>query len=61
VRPGIDGFLIESIEEGCAAVGKLGTIDRAACRRRAVEHFSADAVLARYLDLYARLVAKAST
>ena len=25
VRPGIDGFLIKSIEEGCEAVAKLGT------------------------------------
>ena len=57
VRPGIEGFLIESIEEGCEAIGKIGTIDRAACRRRAVEHFSADAVVARYLELYTRLVA----
>lgn len=53
VRPGIDGFLIESIEEGCEAVAKLGTIDRAACRHRAEDHFSARAVVARYLELYA--------
>jgi glycosyltransferase involved in cell wall biosynthesis len=58
VRQGVDGFLVQSIEEGCAAVGKLGTIDRATCRQRAVEHFSADAVLARYLELYTRLVAR---
>jgi glycosyltransferase involved in cell wall biosynthesis len=58
VRPGVDGFLIQSIGEGCEAVGKLGTIDRATCRQRAVEHFSADAVLARYLELYTRLVAR---
>ncbi len=58
VRPGIDGFLIESVEEGCAAVAKLGTIDRAACRHRAEEHFSARAVVARYLDLYAGMRAK---
>lgn len=58
VRQGVDGFLIQSIEEGCAAIGKLGTIDRATCRQRAVEHFSADAVLARYLELYTRLVAR---
>jgi glycosyltransferase involved in cell wall biosynthesis len=58
VRPGVEGFLVRSIEEGCAAVGKLATIDRAACRKRAVEHFSADAVLARYLELYTRLVAR---
>ncbi len=58
VRQGVDGFLVQSIEDGCAAVGKLDTIDRATCRRRAVEHFSADAVLARYLELYTRLVAR---
>lgn len=53
VRPGVDGFLIRSIEEGCEAVAKLGTIDRAVCRRRAEEHFSARAVVACYLKLYA--------
>ncbi|MDI1284439.1 MAG: glycosyltransferase [Reyranella sp.] len=57
VRPGIDGFLIQSIEEGCEAVAKLGTIDRAVCRRRVEEHFSPRAVVARYLDLYARMKA----
>jgi glycosyltransferase involved in cell wall biosynthesis len=58
VRPGIEGFLIESVEQGCEAVGKLATIDRAACRKRAVEHFSAEAVLARYLELYGRLISR---
>lgn len=57
VRPGIEGFLIRSVEEGCEAVGKLGTIDRAACRRRAEEAYSPDAVVSRYLDLYARVQA----
>ena len=52
VRPGIDGFLIRSIEEGCEAVGKLGTIDRASCRRRAEQEFAPDVVVSRYLDLY---------
>jgi glycosyltransferase involved in cell wall biosynthesis len=57
VRPGIDGFLIRSIEEGCEAVGRLGAIDRAACRRRAEEAFAPDVVVARYLDLYTRVQA----
>ncbi|SKA37206.1 Glycosyltransferase involved in cell wall bisynthesis [Enhydrobacter aerosaccus] len=52
VRQGIDGFLINSIEEGCEAVGKLHTIDRASCRRRAEEHYAPDVVVGRYLDLY---------
>jgi len=58
VRPGIDGFLIQSIEEGCAAVARLAMIDRAVCRRRAEDHFSPGAVVARYLELYARLWAR---
>ena len=54
VRPGVDGFLIRSIEEGCEAVARLDMIDRASCRRRAEEAYSPDAVVARYLGLYAR-------
>lgn len=55
VRPGIDGFLIRSIEEGCEAVAKVGAMDREGCRRRAEENFSPPAIVAQYLDLYARM------
>lgn len=58
VRPGIDGFLINSIEEGCEAVEHAGVLDRAECRRRVEELFSADAVVARYLDLYSKVRAR---
>ena len=61
VRPGVDGFLIRSIEEGCDAVGKLGTIDRATCRRRAEDAYSPEVVVDRYLDLYARAQAGLAT
>ena len=54
VRPGVDGFLIRSVEEGCEAVARLDTIDRAACRRRAEEAYSPEIVVDRYLDLYTR-------
>jgi glycosyltransferase involved in cell wall biosynthesis len=54
VREGVDGFLIGSIEEGCRAVAKLDTIDRAVCRRRAEEKFAPDVVVDRYVDLYER-------
>ncbi len=57
VREGVDGFLIRSIEEGCEAVGKLPTIDRAACRRRAEDNYSPDVVVDRYLQLYGRACA----
>jgi glycosyltransferase involved in cell wall biosynthesis len=52
VRQGVDGFLINSIEEGCEAVAKLDTIDRAGCRRRAEQEYSPDVVVARYVELY---------
>ncbi len=58
VRPGVDGFLIRSIEEGCDAVEHVGALDRRECRRRAVEHFSAEAVVARYIDLYSKVRAR---
>lgn len=58
VRPGVDGFLINSIEEGCEAVERVGALDRTECRRRAEDHFSAGAVVARYLDLYAKVRAR---
>jgi glycosyltransferase involved in cell wall biosynthesis len=52
VRSGQEGFLVTTAEEGCAAVRRLGEIDRAACRDRAERHFSVDAVLGRYVELY---------
>jgi glycosyltransferase involved in cell wall biosynthesis len=58
VRPGVDGFLVTSIEQGCEAVAKVGALDRASCRRRADELFSPNAVVARYDSLYGEIVAR---
>ena len=57
VRQGVDGFLITSIEEGCDAVARLGTIDRATCRRRAEQEYAPAVVVSRYFDLYERACA----
>lgn len=57
VRHGIDGFLVRSVEEGCAAVTQLASIDRASCRRRAEELYAPDVVVDRYFDLYGRVIA----
>ncbi len=59
VRQGVEGFLVQSVEEACAAVLRIGGIDRAACRRRAVEQFSADVIADRYERLYAGLLGAA--
>jgi glycosyltransferase involved in cell wall biosynthesis len=52
VRQGIEGFLITSIEQGCDAVARLHTIDRAACRKRAEQEYAPAVVVERYLALY---------
>jgi glycosyltransferase involved in cell wall biosynthesis len=52
VTEGETGFLAESVANLVSAVGRLGSIDRAACRRRAEERFSRDVVARAYAGLY---------
>jgi glycosyltransferase involved in cell wall biosynthesis len=56
VREGVEGFLIDGVEEGCRAVERLSTISRAQCRQRAEAEFSAEVVTARYQDIYQTMV-----
>lgn len=56
VRDGQEGFLIETVDEACRAVARLGEIGRQACRRRMEQQFSAPVVVGRYEELYSRLV-----
>jgi glycosyltransferase involved in cell wall biosynthesis len=56
VRPGIDGYLVNSIEAAVTAVEQLPTIDRANCRQRVEELFSAEVIVDRYEQLYQTLI-----
>ena len=58
VRPGVDGFLVNSVDEACDAVAKIATIHRSACRNRAEELFSASVVSEQYERLYKDRVAR---
>jgi glycosyltransferase involved in cell wall biosynthesis len=49
---GVTGFLVEDVAGAIDAVGRIGEIDRAACRRAAIERFSVERMADRYLDLY---------
>ncbi len=51
VEHGASGFLVADEAEAVAAVGRLGTLDRAAIRRHA-EHFSVARMVGRYLAAY---------
>jgi glycosyltransferase involved in cell wall biosynthesis len=52
VRDGQEGFLAETVEGLVAAVGRLATVNRAACRERVEKEFSADEAVRRYEELY---------
>lgn len=60
VRPGIEGFLVNTLEEACIAVEKLGNIDRHNCRQRAKQSFSADAIVHQYESLYYQVATQLS-
>jgi glycosyltransferase involved in cell wall biosynthesis len=56
VRNGVDGFLVDGVDDACDAVKKIDTIDRKSCRLRAETLFSADVVAGQYEALYASLL-----
>ena len=53
---GVTGFIFETEDEAVAALGKLGTIDRAAVRRRFEQRWTARRMAEDYLALYRRLI-----
>lgn len=52
IDDGVTGFLVGSVAEAIEAVGRLGEIDRAACRRAVERRFSVEAMADRYIALY---------
>jgi len=56
IDDGVTGFLVDTVDEAVAAIGRLDEIDRAACRRAAVERFSIDRMADRYLALYREIL-----
>lgn len=56
VRSGIDGYLVNNVEEACTAIQNLPQIDRRNCRQRAEQCFSASVVVAQYEQLHSSLI-----
>ncbi|WOD41519.1 glycosyltransferase [Nodosilinea sp. E11] len=52
VRPGVDGFLVNPVDEVVVAIQQLPAINRRHCRQRVESHFSAEAVVSQYEKLY---------
>jgi glycosyltransferase involved in cell wall biosynthesis len=57
VEHGRTGFLVEDVEAMAEAIGAVGSLDRALCRRAAEARFSVRRMTAAYLALYQRLAA----
>lgn len=53
---GVSGFVVSSVDEAVQALGRVGELDRMACRAKFVERFSAERMAADYLGLYQRLL-----
>lgn len=58
IDDGVTGFLVNGPGEAIAAVGRIDGIDRAACRRAAVERFDVGRMADEYLALYRRILAE---
>jgi glycosyltransferase involved in cell wall biosynthesis len=56
IEEGVTGFLVDSVEEAAAAVGRLQELDRATIRRRFEQRFSAERMAREYVEIYQRLV-----
>lgn len=57
ITNGMDGFLVRDIESAVDAVGRIGPIDRAACRRTIENRFTVKRMVENYLEVYRAVVA----
>ena len=53
---GVTGFLVNSVDEAVEAIGRIGEINRAACRAAVYARFTVDRMADRYLALYRSLL-----
>lgn len=49
---GVTGFLVNSVDEAVDAIGRIGEIDRTACRAAVSARFTVDRMADRYLEEY---------
>ena len=56
IEDGVTGFLVDGFEEAAEAVGRIGAIDRRACRAAVSERFTVARMADRYMALYESIV-----
>ena len=56
----VTGFLVNSVDEAVAALGKIANIDRKKCRRRVEENFTIDCMVSGYEKVYEEIFRRES-
>jgi glycosyltransferase involved in cell wall biosynthesis len=56
VEEGVSGFVVDTIEEAVAAVGRIASLDRAEVRAQFERRFTAERMARGYLDIYRKLL-----
>ena len=56
IEHGRTGFLVDTFDEAVEAIGRLGEIDRVACRHAVEQRFTVDRMADEYLALYRRIL-----
>jgi glycosyltransferase involved in cell wall biosynthesis len=59
IADGETGYIVDDVEGAVAATERLGSLDRAACRRRVQQRFTVDHMVEGYLDVYRTVLAHA--
>ena len=60
VEDGVTGFVVDDVDQLAAAIDRIGTIDRRACRRRAEERFGFGRMVDDYERAYATVIETAT-
>jgi glycosyltransferase involved in cell wall biosynthesis len=58
ITEGLNGFIVESLEDCVDAIDRLGQIDRSACRAAFEERFTVERMTRDYVTIYESLAAK---
>ena len=56
IQHGVNGFLVDTLDQAIAAIARIGEIDRAACRASVERHFTVERMTDAYLALYERIL-----
>jgi glycosyltransferase involved in cell wall biosynthesis len=59
IEDGVTGFVVDSVEEACAAVDRIGTLDRRRCRQSFERRFTAARMARDHVAVYEAVIRRA--